>query len=507
MASEFDGVDHDDHSSSVSHVRRSFELQLGKHHVSTASTDASGKTYKIEDEPTTMPQKQTLRLFPTFAKDSVMLIELLKRPHGMRKQWELESLANLCQGVDLFRALEFSVQLQLCNFLSYEFCRAGETVFTQGDVGSKFYIIIDGQVAVRVNNAYGNAEDWRAAKLRRQKSVSKKGATKSGASKEEPQEGDRVATLQSGDTFGELALVGKGGELRQATVKAELDCHLLVIEKENYDRMLSDLHRNEMDEKSEFLRKVPIFVDIPESELLKLAHVAQNRRYQSKSVIFRQGAESDAVYFIRKGHVRLINEVSLDDREYHHVCKSLQAGRRDTSVRPLATPGGEPPQNPVVYTNRYKRDLLPLPESSTMEQQRLSRSKPQISARTRMHPFFNREDRAGRAAGKAQKKIMIQVDTLGPRMMFGEVGVAEQSKRRLTAVASTNLEVLVLSRIDFYSKLKPETIRSFRKVARSVKGGDQQMSAVKSGFFETMRWEAYKVGLLESLALGRKRVL
>lgn len=102
---------------------------------------------------------------------------------------------------------------------------------------------------------------------------------------------------------------------------------------------------------------------------------------------------------------------------------------------------------------------------------------------------------------------MIQVDTLGPRMMFGEVGVAEQSKRRLTAVASTNLEVLVLSRIDFYSKLKPETIRSFRKVARSVKGGDQQMSAVKSGFFETMRWEAYKVGLLESLALGRKRVL
>ena len=123
-----------------------------------------------------------------------------------------------------------------------------------------------------------------------------------------------------------------------------------------------------------------------------------------------------------------------------------------------------------------------------------------------MHPFFSRGKKVELSRSNApRKKLMIQVDTVGPRMMFGEIGVASQTKRRLTAVCSTNVELLVLSRIDFYSKLKPDTIRSFRRVARSMgsdAGGEAQ---VKEKLFQRMKWEAYKVRLLDELDLGPQR--
>lgn len=42
--------------------------------------------------------------------------------------------------------------MTIAESLSYEFCKDGHTVFHQGDKGDKFYIIIDGEVSVKIYN-------------------------------------------------------------------------------------------------------------------------------------------------------------------------------------------------------------------------------------------------------------------------------------------------------------------------------------------------------------------
>jgi len=46
-----------------------------------------------------------------------------------------------------------------------------------------------------------------------------------------------VKTLNTGDSFGELALISNAK--RNATVLAVRDCHFLLIGKNNYDQVLS----------------------------------------------------------------------------------------------------------------------------------------------------------------------------------------------------------------------------------------------------------------------------
>lgn len=50
----------------------------------------------------------------------------------------------------------------------------------------------------------------------------------------------KVATLEAGKGFGELALVNKRG-LRQATIQAEEYSYLGVISKEDFDRCLAKI--------------------------------------------------------------------------------------------------------------------------------------------------------------------------------------------------------------------------------------------------------------------------
>lgn len=40
--------------------------------------------------------------------------------------------------------------LQVCQELQYEFFRRGEFVFKAGDYGEKFYVILEGEVAVKI---------------------------------------------------------------------------------------------------------------------------------------------------------------------------------------------------------------------------------------------------------------------------------------------------------------------------------------------------------------------
>ncbi|MGI6285450.1 Crp/Fnr family transcriptional regulator [Neomoorella humiferrea] len=69
-----------------------------------------------------------------------------------------------------------------------------------------------------------------------------------------------------------------------------------------------------MPESWEFLRQVPVFADLSPEELQHIASLALVRRYRKNMYIFMQGEPGDAIYFVKKGAIKLF-QVLEDGRE------------------------------------------------------------------------------------------------------------------------------------------------------------------------------------------------
>lgn len=72
-----------------------------------------------------------------------------------------------------------------------------------------------------------------------------------------------------------------------------------------------------------FLKKIAIFSDLDEGSLERIASLINERRYQKGSLIFMEGEEAEAVYFIKKGKVKIF-KTGQDGRE--HIINILPEG-------------------------------------------------------------------------------------------------------------------------------------------------------------------------------------
>jgi small-conductance mechanosensitive channel/CRP-like cAMP-binding protein len=105
--------------------------------------------------------------------------------------------------VDVFRALDAEKVDRLARRLRLVIFGPGEVILRQGDPGDSLYVVRAGQVAVRVDLPGGHRE---------------------------------VATLSSGQFFGEMSLMT--GESRAATVVAKSDVECYIVEKEAFQQIL-----------------------------------------------------------------------------------------------------------------------------------------------------------------------------------------------------------------------------------------------------------------------------
>ncbi len=91
-----------------------------------------------------------------------------------------------------------------------------------------------------------------------------------------------------------------------------------------------------------FLRHLPLFQDLNESELKQLEAIAEYRTIRRNTYIFKSGEASDAIYFLVKGIIKIGNE-SADGREvikhilhpmaiFGELCLSGEQARQDSAV-------------------------------------------------------------------------------------------------------------------------------------------------------------------------------
>jgi CRP-like cAMP-binding protein len=107
--------------------------------------------------------------------------------------------------VDVFRALDAEKIDRLARRMRMIIYGPGETVLRQGDPGDSLYVVRAGSVVVRLGSH--------------------------GAQRE-------VATLSSGQFFGEMSLMT--GESRSATVVAKTDCECYIVDKEAFQEILEE---------------------------------------------------------------------------------------------------------------------------------------------------------------------------------------------------------------------------------------------------------------------------
>lgn len=79
----------------------------------------------------------------------------------------------------------------------------------------------------------------------------------------------------------------------------------------------------EVKDARELLRRVPMFRDMSEDEMGGLSNITIQRTYRKKTVVFNEGSEKEAVFFIKDG---LVKTFKTDENGNEHIVSFLKKG-------------------------------------------------------------------------------------------------------------------------------------------------------------------------------------
>lgn len=99
-----------------------------------------------------------------------------------------------------------------------------------------------------------------------------------------------------GDVFGELALLYNAP--RAATIKADTECFLWVLDRQTFNHIVKDASQNKRAKYEKFLSTVPILQNMDHYERSKLADAVKEKRYAKNEQIIKQGEMNDDTFFI-----------------------------------------------------------------------------------------------------------------------------------------------------------------------------------------------------------------
>lgn len=174
-------------------------------------------------------------------------------------QWILDSIYDNL----LFENLSVHQQKVLVKHMFKENITKGTKLIEQGTEGKTFYVIEDGEFDIIVDDV------------------------------------GKVETLRKGDCTGELALMYNAP--RSATVTAQTDGVVWVMERQTFRKALMDHNKAYTHQNIEFLKRVELLQPLLSSELALVDQALQEKTFQSGDVIFAQGDVGDNFYILLKG--------------------------------------------------------------------------------------------------------------------------------------------------------------------------------------------------------------
>lgn len=205
---------------------------------------------------------------------------VLEKPGTKRTNEDLHQADGVAILLKFFQNLKNrSQRLSILRVATFRRFEENTVVFSQGELGDFFYIILRGKAAVIKNEAYYEREV-------------------------------QVATLFSGMGFGELALHSDSG-LRSATIATLTDCEFLVVDRAGYQSVVREWAVEKLEMRARFLKTVYFFSHWSRPKLENLAKLLINKCFPPGAVIVREGTFAEEMFLIKKGEVKLIKLANL----------------------------------------------------------------------------------------------------------------------------------------------------------------------------------------------------
>ena len=132
---------------------------------------------------------------------------------------------------------------------------------------------------------------------------------------------------------------------------------------------LSSMNEDILNKRVAFLRKVPLFSTLCKKELTNLAENFHSRSYRRKEIIFHQGDDSQAVYVVMRGKVRIYSvspaghETSFRIFSAHDVLGEFSA--IDGEPRSSTAQAADDCTLLEIEHTRFLRSLREMPELAT----------------------------------------------------------------------------------------------------------------------------------------------
>lgn len=221
------------------------------------------------------------------------LVSLLVAPSTQRPPSSIKSLQALTKNIPFFKQLisdyEERAHIECCMYLKYQMIEKNSTIFSEGDEGDLFYIVLKGTVKVLLP-------------------VSTKKSDKD------------TTILTAGSSFGELALIKN--KPRSATIFTLEDTHFAVLSKKDFIRILGTFTNKHFDELTKFLKNLPLFAGWSFSTLVRLNYLFVLVKFKRNQKLFKEGESAEFVYIVKKGELELSKDILVKSPKHvifgHH---------------------------------------------------------------------------------------------------------------------------------------------------------------------------------------------
>ncbi|XP_071182155.1 uncharacterized protein [Mytilus edulis] len=222
---------------------------------------------------------------------------------------------------DLFNQLNDEIIHDLiknCEFMTVE---RDFVVIKQGEKGDCFFIILNGSVAIHINTTLDLEDDRQENTDKQDPLKERRDSREKKQDEEKPKELDRskfgisVGKIESGKSFGELALINTDC-VRNATIIADEAVDLIVIDRNLYNRCIKLFHAKEFADRKRFVETNPLFDRWHPKYKKQMAMSLRKEKLNFESVIVKQGAMFDGLRFILSGQTKLTSDPYLHSMQY-----------------------------------------------------------------------------------------------------------------------------------------------------------------------------------------------
>ncbi|CAD8182738.1 unnamed protein product [Paramecium pentaurelia] len=253
------------------------EVRRAKHHVK--ATQSLQITYHISSEEENQDDVDEMentikkeQQFRTSVSAEVYGLYNKKedfKPRVIPKSQDLrERIENKLNGVFMFQALDQNERNIIIDAMEEKHFNPGDWIINQGDDGNELYVVAQGQL-----DCFRRFSKDQEPKL--------------------------IKQYQSGDMFGELALLYNAP--RAASIQSNTESVLFALDRSTFNAIVKEATVKRREHYEDVLSKVEILKSIDSYEKTQICDGLKEQHFKAQDYIIKEGEEGNKFYIVVKG--------------------------------------------------------------------------------------------------------------------------------------------------------------------------------------------------------------